>query len=142
GHKLIYYHGAADPLIPAQNGIDYFESVVSLARGLERAQSFYRAFLVPGLYHCSGGPGPIAFGTSQPAPASQRDADHDALLALERWVESGTAPAKIIGTKYVDNDPAKGVALQRPLCPYPQVAKYKGSGDMKDAANFTCVTVN
>jgi len=139
GHKLIYYHGAADPLIPAQNGIDYFESVVSMQKGLAKAQSFYRAFLVPGLYHCSGGPGPIAFGTSQPAPASQRDADHDALRALERWVESGTAPAQIIGTKYIDGDPAKGVAFQRPLCPYPQVAKYKGSGEMNDAGNFTCV---
>ena len=138
GHKLIYYHGAADPLIPAQNGIDYFESVVSMQKGLARAQTFYRAFLVPGLYHCSGGPGPIGFGTSQPAPASQRDADHDALRALERWVESGTAPAQIIGTKYVDGDPAKGVAFQRPLCPYPQVARYKGSGEMNDAANFTC----
>ncbi|HET6955687.1 MAG TPA: tannase/feruloyl esterase family alpha/beta hydrolase, partial [Vicinamibacterales bacterium] len=81
----------------------------------------------------------IAFGTSQPAPASQRDADHDALRALERWVESGTAPAQIIGTKYVDGDPAKGVAFQRPLCPYPQVAKYKGSGEMNDAGNFACV---
>jgi feruloyl esterase len=140
GHKLIYYHGAADPLIPAQNGIDYFETVVAVEKGLDRAQSFYRAFLVPGLYHCSGGPGPIAFGTSQPAPASQRDADHDVLRALERWVESGTAPAKIVATKYADGDPAKGVALQRPLCPYPQVAKYIGSGDMKDAANFACVT--
>ncbi|MGH9142133.1 MAG: tannase/feruloyl esterase family alpha/beta hydrolase [Vicinamibacterales bacterium] len=141
GHKLIYYHGAADPLIPAQNGIDYFESVVGMEKGLERAQSFYRAFLVPGLYHCSGGPGPVAFGTSQPAPASQRDADHDALRALERWVEQGTAPSRIVGTKYVDNDPAKGVALQRPLCAYPQVAKYNGSGDSKDAASFTCTTV-
>jgi Tannase and feruloyl esterase len=139
GHKLIYYHGAADPLIPAQNGIDYFETVVGMQKGLARAQSFYRAFLVPGLYHCSGGPGPIAFGTSQPAPASQRDADHDALRALERWVESGTAPTQIIGTKYVDDDPAKGVAFQRPLCPYPQVAKYKGSGEMHDAGNFACV---
>jgi feruloyl esterase len=141
GHKLIYYHGAADPLIPAQNGIDYFESVVTVEKGLDRTQSFYRAFLVPGLYHCAGGPGPIAFGTSQPAPASQRDADHDALRALERWVESGTAPARIIGTKYVDGDPAKGVALQRPLCPYPQVAKYQGSGEMNDAANFACTVV-
>ena len=141
GHKLIYYHGAADPLIPARNGIDYFESVVSFEKGLQRTQSFFRAFLVPGLYHCSGGPGPIAFGTSLPAPADQRDADHDALRALERWVETGTAPARIIGSKYVDNDPAKGLALQRPLCPHPQVAHYKGSGDMNDAANFACVTV-
>jgi feruloyl esterase len=138
GHKLIYYHGAADPLIPAQNGIDYFESVVSMEKGLANAQRFYRAFLVPGLYHCSGGPGPIAFGTSQPAPASQRDADHEMLRALERWVEDGVAPARIIGTKYVDGDPAKGVAFQRPLCPYPEVATYQSAGEMHDAASFAC----
>ena len=141
GHKLIYYHGAADPLIPAQNGIDYFESVVKAQKSQDRTESFFRAFLVPGLYHCAGGPGPIAFGTGQQAPASQRDADHEVLMSLERWVEKGTAPAKIIATKYVDGDAAKGVALQRPLCPYPQVAKYKGSGDLKDAANFACATV-
>jgi feruloyl esterase len=141
GHKLIYYHGAADPLIPAQNGVDYFETVVAAEKGLERTQSFYRAFLVPGLYHCSGGPGPIAFGTAELAPPSQEDADHDMLRALERWVEQGVAPARIVATKYVDNDRAKGVALQRPLCPYPQVTKYKGSGGLKDAASFACATV-
>ncbi len=140
GHKLIYYHGAADPLIPAQNGVDYFESVVAAQRGLDRTQRFFRAFLVPGLYHCSGGPGPIAFGTAEPAPESQQDADHDILRALERWVEQGTAPAEVIATKYVDNDPKKGVALQRPLCPYPQVARYKGTGEMNEAASFVCTT--
>ena len=110
-------------------------------KSADKTEAFYRAFLVPGLYHCSGGPGPIAFGTGGQAPAGQRDADHDALQALERWVEQGTAPASIIGTKYVDGDASKGVAFQRPLCPYPQVAKYKGTGDMKDAANFACVAV-
>lgn len=139
GGKLVYYHGAADPLIPAQNGVNYFESVVAAQKGLEKTQSFYRAFLVPGLYHCAGGPGPTAFGTSGPAPESQRDADHDILRALQRWVETGTAPAKVIATKYTDGDPAKGVVFQRPLCPYPQVAMYRGTGDMNDAANFSCV---
>jgi Tannase and feruloyl esterase len=139
GHKLIYYHGAADPLIPAQNGVNYFESVVAAEKGLDRTESFYRAFLVPGLYHCSGGPGPIAFGTSGEPPESQRDADHDIFRALERWVEGQTAPAKVIATKYVDNDAKKGVAFQRPLCPHPQVATYKGSGDLNDASSFSCV---
>jgi pimeloyl-ACP methyl ester carboxylesterase len=136
GHKLIYYHGTADPLIPAQNGIDYYETVVKAQKGLEKAQTFYRVFLVPGLYHCSGGPGPIAIGTSQPPPVV--DADHDVLTAAIRWVEKGVAPDKIIGTKYVNGSPANGVALQRPLCMYPAVAKYKGSGDIKDANSFTC----
>ena len=138
-HKLIYYHGAADPLIPAQNGVNYFESVVVTQKSLDRTQGFYRTFLVPGLYHCSGGPGPIAFGTSGEAPAGQSDADHDIFKALQRWVESGNAPAKVIATKYVDNDAAKGVAFQRPLCPHPQVPMYKGSGDLNDAGNFSCV---
>ena len=138
GHKLVYYHGAADPLIPAQNGIDYFETVVADQKGLERTQGFFRAFLVPGLYHCAGGPGPTAFGGSVPPPAGQFDADHDVVSAVARWMEKGIAPDKIIATKYIDNDPAKGVAWQRPLCPYPEVARYKGSGDVNDAASFTC----
>jgi feruloyl esterase len=140
GHKLVYYHGAADPLIPAQNGVNYYESVVAAQKGLDKTQTFFRAFLVPGLYHCAGGPGPTAFGAGGEPPASQNDADHHVGKALQRWVENGTAPAKVIATKYVDGDQAKGVALQRPLCPYPQVAMYKGSGDMKDAANFSCAS--
>jgi feruloyl esterase len=66
------------------------------------------------------------------------DADHDMVSAVARWVEKGVPPEKIIATKYVDNVPAKGVALQRPLCTYPQVARYMGTGDLKDAANFEC----
>lgn len=139
GHKLIYYHGASDPLIPAQNGIEYYEDVVSAQKGLERTQGFFRAFLVPGLYHCAGGPGATAFGTSLPPPPSQQDANHEVVSALARWVEKGVAPEEIIATKYVDNSPAKGVAFQRPLCPYPQVARYKGSGNVNDAASFVCV---
>ena len=135
---MIYYHGAADPLIPAQNGVNYYSSVVSAEKGLERTQGFFRAFLVPGLYHCAGGPGPIAFGTSQPAPENEMDADHDITSAIIRWVEKGAAPDKIIATKYVDNTPSKGIAFQRPLCAYPEVARYKGTGDQNDARNFTC----
>jgi feruloyl esterase len=138
GHKLIYYHGAADPLIPAQNGIDYYEQVVAAEKGLERTQGFFRAFLVPGLYHCAGGPGATAFGGSLPPPATQLDADHDMVSAVARWVEKGVAPEKIVATKYVDNNPTKGIALQRPLCAYPQVARYKGSGDVNDAGSFAC----
>ncbi len=136
GHKLIYYHGTADPLIPAQNGIDYYESVVKAQKGLEKTQQFYRVYLVPGLYHCSGGPGPTAFGTS--TPPSKVDAEHDILTAARHWVEDGVGPEKLIGAHYVDNTPAKGVAFERPLCMYPAIAKYKGSGDMKDASNFVC----
>jgi feruloyl esterase len=135
GHKLLYYHGAADPLIPAQNGIDYYEAVAAKSGG--QTQTFFRAFLVPGLYHCAGGPGPSAFGTSGTAPVM--DADHDAVTAVSKWVETGAAPDKIIATKYVDNSPAKGIAMQRPLCPWPLAAKYKGSGDTNVASNFACM---
>jgi feruloyl esterase len=139
GHKLIYYHGATDPLIPAQNGIDYYEKVIAAEKGLDHTQEFFRAFLVPGLYHCAGGPGATSFGTSLAAASEpQMDADHDILNSVARWVERGVAPAKIIASKYVDNNPAKGIALQRPLCAYPEVARYKGSGDPNDAANFAC----
>ncbi|MBZ5605774.1 MAG: tannase/feruloyl esterase family alpha/beta hydrolase [Acidobacteriia bacterium] len=133
GHKLIYYHGAADPLIPAQNGINYYENVL---KNDKTANSYYRVFLVPGLYHCSGGPGVTAFGGSVPSPVV--DADHDMVSAAVQWVEQKKAPEKIIGTKFVDNKPAGTIQLQRPLCAYPLVARYKGSGDMNDAANFTC----
>jgi feruloyl esterase len=68
----------------------------------------------------------------------RKDSQHNAELALEQWVEKGIAPAAMIATKYVDDDPSKGVKMTRPLCPYPQVAKYKGSGDSNDARNFVC----
>jgi len=60
------------------------------------------------------------------------------VLALERWVEQGPAPDRIIATGYVDGSPAKGVAITHPLCPYPQEARYKGTGDPKNASNFVC----
>jgi hypothetical protein len=134
GHKLLYYHGAADPLVPAQNGIDYYESA---QRRDPATPSYFRAFLVPGLYHCAGGPGANGFGTS--SPASSADPDHDIVSAIMHWVEDGVAPEKIIAAKYIDNTPAKGVAFQRPLCPYPLAARYKGQGDSNDAANWSCV---
>jgi feruloyl esterase len=141
GHKLIYYHGAADPLIPARSGINYYEEVVATegggAKGAEKTQQFLRVFLVPGMYHCAGGPGATGFGGN--LAASQMDADHDMISAVSRWVEKGVAPEKIIATKYVDNKPEEGIAMQRPLCVYPLVPRYKGSGDMKDAASFACM---
>lgn len=70
-------------------------------------------------------------------PRPQRDADHDILGALERWVEAGVAPDKIIATGTVVEDKSK--VLTRPLCPYPQVARYTGTGDQNDAASFACV---
>jgi feruloyl esterase len=76
-----------------------------------------RLFMVPGMYHCRGGPGPTQF---------------DPIAAMENWVEKGIAPQTIRAEN-------KELGFSRPLCPYPTVAKYTGKGDSKDAANFTCV---
>jgi feruloyl esterase len=137
GGKLLMYHGWADPLIPSQSSINYFNALVANSShgfqqasfsadgntALQRTQSYARLFMVPGMYHCSGGPGPNAF---------------DALTPLVKWVETGVAPETIVATKFVlDTPPA--VQMTRPLCVFPKVAKYAGSGNTSFAANFTCV---
>jgi feruloyl esterase len=134
GGKLILYHGWSDAAIPAQSTIDYFQSVVSKMGA--NSTSFVRLFMVPGMQHCGGGSGPNSFG----AGAAQGDAQHDMGRALERWVEDGVAPEQIIATKYKSgSNPASGVARTRPLCAYPQIAKWKGSGSTDEAANFVCM---
>ena len=99
-------------------------------------EDFYRLFLVPGMAHCGGGAGPNSFGNGAGGAAASRDADHDIFTALERWVEQGTAPQQVIGTGRATDDPSK--PLTRPLCPYPQVAHYRGTGDVNNAASFAC----
>jgi TonB family protein len=87
------------------------------------------------MQHCGGGPGANAFGEFGPAG----DAQHDLYQALEQWVEKGVAPDKIIAKKFVSEaDHTQGVKMTRPLCPYPESAKYKGAGDTDDTANFAC----
>ena len=137
GGKLIMYHGWNDPAIPALNTINYFESVEA-RMGKRDSASFLRLFMAPGMAHCGGGPGPNVFG--QAGSISVDDPDHNIYRALEQWVEHGIAPARIIATKYNnDRNPAQGVKMTRPLCAFPNVAKYKGSGDTNDAANFVCM---
>lgn len=105
--------------------------------GAKSAASSVRLFMAPGMQHCFGGPGPNAFSQFGTGPAG--DAQHDAVVALEQWVEKGAAPEKIIATKYVnDMNPAGGVKMTRPLCAFPEVARYKGTGDTNEAANFVC----
>ncbi len=136
GGKLILYHGWSDAAIPAQNVINYYQSVVG-RMGPQDTASFVRLYMVPGMEHCAGGAGPDVFGASGVA---QGDAQHDIATDLERWVESGTAHKEIIATKYKNpSNPAEGVVRTRPLCPYPQVARWKRSGNTDDAANFACV---
>jgi feruloyl esterase len=119
GKKLLMYHGWADPAISAYGSIEYYNKVVQAAGGKQKADDFVRLFLAPGMHHCRGGPGPN---------------DFDALSALEKWVEAGEAPAKLIATHSTDGK----VLRTRPLCPEPQVARYTGSGSIDAAENFTC----
>jgi feruloyl esterase len=135
GGKLIVYHGWCDAAIPAQNAIDYFKSVEK-KMGAKNAATFVRLFLAPGVQHCGGGSGPDSFGQMN---GVEGDAQHDLDAALERWVEEGVAPERLIASKYKSGtNPASGVVRTRPLCPYPQVARWNGTGGTDDAANFTC----
>jgi hypothetical protein len=136
GGKLILYHGWSDAAIPPLNTVNYYKSVVARL-GQAQTRSFVRLYMVPGMQHCGGGPGPSFFGQLGVVKAS--DPAHNVSVALERWVEKGVAPDSIIATKYVNPfHPSQGVEMTRPLCSYPQIAKYKGPGSPNDAANFVC----
>jgi feruloyl esterase len=134
GGKLILYHGWNDPAISALNTVNYYTEMLSKIGGKE-TEAFARLYMVPGMQHCAGGPGPDSFGQFG---SGGNDAQHNAELALEQWVEKGIAPNAIVATKSDPSDPAKPAKMTRPLCPFPQIAKYKGSGDTNDAANFVC----
>jgi feruloyl esterase len=113
GGKLLLWHGFNDPGPSPLSTIEYFDAVQSKVPASKDA---VRLFLAPGVLHCGGGAGPDRF---------------DALTALENWVEKGTPPASILATKA--NSP-----VSRPLCPYPQLPRYKGTGDTNEANNYVC----
>jgi feruloyl esterase len=117
GGKLLTYHGWNDTGISPENSINYRESV--LAKMGPKQDSWYRLFMVPGMGHCQGGPGPNQFNL---------------MGAMERWKESNIAPEEITASHVANNR----VDMTRPLCPYPQVATYKGVGSTNDAVNFSC----
>ena len=100
--------------------------------------NFYRLFMVPGMQHCGLGLGPNAIGGAFGLPSSSRDPAHDVVSALAQWAEDGVAPTQIIATLYHDNDPSKGIAAQRPLCPYPATARYTEQGARTEAASYAC----
>src|SRR5213076_104680 len=108
------------PAISAVNTINYYNQVVS-KMGERETEAFAMLFMVPGMQHCGGGPGPNSFGQTSDV---EGDAQHDVNRAVEQWVESGVAPKQIIATKYKTASPASGVGRTRPLCPYPQVAQW------------------
>ncbi len=139
GGKLLLYHGWNDPAIPALSTVDYYQSVIDRL-GKAQTESFVRLYLVPGMQHCGGGPGPDNFGQS---PLWNPDPKYNVRTAIELWVEKGIAPAAIIATKTHGGSSGSGnaqsaPAMTRPLCPFPQGSQYKGSGDTNASENFVC----
>ncbi|MDP6579752.1 MAG: tannase/feruloyl esterase family alpha/beta hydrolase [Vicinamibacterales bacterium] len=118
GGKMITYFGWADAALNPLMGVSYYENVQATL-GPQTTSEFYRLFMVPGMFHCRGGLGTDRF---------------DALTPLINWVEGDTAPDRIAAARVEDGD----VTRTRPLCPYPQVATYTGSGSIDDASNFVC----
>jgi len=121
GGKLLQYHGWGDPLISPMSSIEYYQRVAAALGGADKITNSYRLFMAPGMMHCAGGEGPTRF---------------DALGAMEQWREHDPPPDRIIASR-VRN---AVVNRTRPLCAYPQVAQYKGTGSTDDATNFVCRT--
>ena len=119
GGKLLLYHGWNDQLIAPRNTVNYYESVLKKMGGRAAIDDSIRLFMMPGVAHCAGGDGPSNF---------------DNLSVIEQWVEQKRAPAQIVATHLAGG----AVDRSRPLCPYPQVAAYRGAGDTTAAASFTC----
>jgi hypothetical protein len=119
GGKLLMTYGWADQVLQPLMGVKYYERAV--ARNGPHTTDFFRLFMVPGMNHCAGG-----IGTDQ----------FDSMTAMIDWVEKGKAPDVLHAARVVD----KKVVRTRPLCPYPQVARYSGQGSIDEAANFRCVT--
>ena len=121
GGKLLIYHGWADQQVAPGSSVEFYKSVLALSGDPLRASDWIRLFMAPGMAHCSGGEGPDTF---------------DAINVMERWVEQGKAPSQIVAA----HQTAGKVDRTRPLCPYPQVARYRGDGSIDDAKNFTCTS--
>jgi feruloyl esterase len=118
GGKLIMTYGWADTILQPMMGVNYYEAV--LARNGRSTTDFARLFMMPGVAHCGGGIGPDRI---------------DAVTAVIDWVEKGKAPDSLLASKVANGS----VVRTRPLCPYPQVARYTGQGSIDDATNFRCV---
>jgi feruloyl esterase len=118
GGKLLTYQGWSDQDISPLASVNFYKSVKS-GLGDAEASSSMRLFMVPGMGHCGGGEGPNTF---------------DMMVPLEQWVEKGQAPTRIEASHSTNGT----IDRTRPLCPYPQVARYKGTGSIDEAENFTC----
>jgi feruloyl esterase len=138
GGKILLYQGWADTLVAPAQTIAFYRKVAARSGSIAKAQHFARLFMIPGIGHCGGGDGPNRFFSYGPGDAGPDAPGRDVFAAVTHWVESGEAPSRIVATKYVADTPAKGIAFQRPLCPYPQKPWYKGTGSTGDAGNFVC----
>ncbi len=118
GGKLLLSHGWADGLIPASNTVEFYKSMIA-DMDPDKAADSVRLFMVPGMGHCGGGNAPSVL---------------DMLSVIDKWVEEGKAPDSIIASSPPNEEP-----MTRLICPYPQIAEYKGTGDIDDAAKFICV---
>lgn len=125
GGKLLIWHGWADAAVPPGVSVEYYESVEERVGDREETRDFLRLFLVPGMDHCGIGDGPGIDETG-----------FDPLTALERWVERGEAPERLLTTKTGDDGE---VSWTRPVCPYPERAIYRGEGDRDEASSFECL---
>ncbi|MFP3757900.1 tannase/feruloyl esterase family alpha/beta hydrolase, partial [Cupriavidus sp. SIMBA_020] len=105
-----------------------------------QSDQFMKLFAAPGMDHCGGGVGPNVFGNLNPGfPTAPDDPTKDILATAQQWVEKGRVPNQIIATKYAGNLPTGKVERTMPLCPWPKVSKYNGTGDVNSADNFSCV---
>ena len=128
GGRIILYQGWADPVVSALDTIAYYER---MSAATPRAGSFSALFMVPGMGHCTGGPGATDF-------SSGIDASSNIALALQDWVERGNKPVRILAEHRQTQQAASTASFSRPLCVWPQTARYNGSGNAADAASFTC----
>ena len=122
GSKLLLVHGMADPIFSANEMLAYYDELARHIGGVDATQGFARAFVVPGMSHCSGGPATDQF---------------DSIQAMADWVEKGQAPDRILARAAPNNAWFPG--RSRPLCPYPAYARYKGTGAAEDHSSFECV---
>jgi len=119
--KLLLYHGWADQQVAPGSTIEFYRSALNAGPDPAHASDWMRLFMIPGMGHCSGGEGPDIF---------------DKITVIEQWVEQDKAPAEIVAS----HRSAGKVDRTRPLCPYPEVARYRGTGSIDEAANFSCAT--
>jgi hypothetical protein len=145
GHKMIAYIGTVDVSAPGfekyQQALvaHYQQAGSSLETAEEQVSRFYRAFELPGMEHCMGGPGPNNISASLQPERRSVGPNEDIMAAVVNWVEHGKAPELLVAAKYTDDDPAKPPVMTRPICVYPKLAKWDGNGDPSEHHSFTCV---